>query len=131
MRHRERRIEMRINDTFRRFAAGALALTGLLHLALAPEYLEERAYVGVLFVIGGMAAVGLGVLLWRRDEARLWPLAGVLAGGMAVGFVLSRTVGLPGFHESEWEASGLLSLALEGTVVAAAVQAVRGVLQPA
>jgi hypothetical protein len=48
-----------------------------------------------------------------------------------VGFVLSRTVGLPGFHESEWEASGLLSLALEGTVVAAAVQAVRGVLQPA
>jgi hypothetical protein len=121
MRHRERRIEMRINDTFRRFAAGALALTGLLHLALAPEYLEERAYVGVLFVIGGMAAVGLGVLLWRRDEARLWPLAGVLAGGMAVGFVLSRTVGLPGFHESEWELSGVLCLVLEvGFVVVAA-----------
>jgi hypothetical protein len=33
---------------------------------------------------------------------------------MAIGFVLSRTVGLPGFHEGEWELSGLISLLLEG-----------------
>jgi hypothetical protein len=47
---------------------------------------------------------------------------------MALGFVLSRTVGLPGFHESEWEASGLLTLLLEGTVVVAAANAVRAQL---
>jgi hypothetical protein len=35
---------------------------------------------------------------------------------MAAGFVLSKTVGLPGFHEGEWELYGLTSLALEGVV---------------
>jgi hypothetical protein len=44
---------------------------------------------------------------------------------MALGFVLSRTAGLPGFHESEWELSGLLSLLLEAGVVVAAVAALR------
>jgi hypothetical protein len=43
-----------------------------------------------------------------------------ISAGMAVGFVLSRTVGLPGFHESEWELSGLVSLALEGGFIALA-----------
>ena len=46
---------------------------------------------------------------------------------MAAGFVLSRTVGLPGFHESEWELSGLLSLLLEGGFVAAALASVSSV----
>ena len=39
---------------------------------------------------------------------------------MAAGLLLSRTVGLPGFHESEWEPSAVLSLLLEGGFVAAA-----------
>lgn len=39
---------------------------------------------------------------------------------MGVGFVLSRTVGLPGFQESEWELSGLVALVLEVGFLAAA-----------
>ena len=50
----------------------------------------------------------------------------VVAAGMAVGFILSRTTGQPGFHESEWEVSGLVSLLLEGWVVAGAWQLLRG-----
>lgn len=42
---------------------------------------------------------------------------------MAVGFILSRTVGLPGFHESEWELSGLISVLLEIGVVGLAAAA--------
>jgi hypothetical protein len=108
--------------------AGLLSLagTGVLHLALAPEYFSEQAYVGVLFVLGGIACLGLAGWIWKRvDDAAAWTLAALAAAGMALGFILSRTVGLPGFHESEWEASGLISLLLEGTVVVAAANAMR------
>jgi hypothetical protein len=43
----------------------------------------------------------------------------VIAFAMAAGFILSRTIGLPGFHPHDWEASGLLSLGLEGGYLAA------------
>jgi hypothetical protein len=42
---------------------------------------------------------------------------------MGLGFVLSRTVGLPGFKEAEWELSGIVSLLLEGGVLVAAAVA--------
>ena len=110
----------------RRGAAAALAATGVLHLALAPEYLSEQLYVGVLFVLGGLASIAVASVIWLRDDARALAAGAALAAGMAVGFVLSRTVGLPGFHESEWEASGLLSLLLEGFVLFGAALAIRG-----
>ena len=101
----------------RHLAAGLLAATGVLHLILAPEYLEEQAYVGVLFILGGLVAAAIAVRLWVAEDARAWLAGALVAAGMAVGFVLSRTVGLPGFHEAEWEVSGLLSLLFEGGFV--------------
>jgi hypothetical protein len=109
-----------------RVAAVALALTGLIHLILAPEYLGEEAYVGVLFLLGAAACGVLAIRLWRAPDPPSWMLAALVAGGMALGFVLSRTTGLPGFKESEWELSGLVTLVLEGTVVAAAAIALAG-----
>ena len=106
-----------------RIAAVALALTGLIHLVLAPEYLGEEAYVGVLFLLGAAACALLALRLWRAPDLPSWTLAALTAGGMGLGFVLSRTTGLPGFKESDWELSGLLTLLLEGLVVGAAVAA--------
>jgi peptidoglycan/LPS O-acetylase OafA/YrhL len=108
--------------TTRKAAAIAAAGIAAIHLALAPEYLEEATYVGVLFILGGLAAGLVAIRLWRVDDALAWVAGALIAAGMAVGFVLSRTLGLPGFHESEWELSGLLSLLLEAAfLVAAAV----------
>lgn len=109
-----------------RIGAGALAATGVLHLILTPEYLEEQAYIGVLFIAGGIAALVLAAAIWRRDDPRAWGAAALIAAGMGIGFVLSRTTGLPGFHEGEWELSGVVSLLLEGTVIVAALSALRG-----
>ena len=109
-------------STSRRVAALLLAATGALHLVLVPEYLGEAAYIGVLFALGGIAALVLAARLWRNDDSLAWAAAAALAGGMAVGFVLSRTTGLPGFHETEWEGSGLLSLALEAGVAGLAAR---------
>ena len=97
----------------RRTAAGLLGTTGLLHLVLAPEYLEEKTYVGVLFILGGMTALAVAARLWNEDDRRAWGLGAVVAAGMAVGFVLSRSVGLPGFHEDDWELSGVISVLIE------------------
>jgi len=113
------------SQTLRRGVAAALAATGALHLALAPEYLSEQAYVGALFIAGGISALVLAVVTWFRDDARALLAGAAIAAGMAVGFVLSRTTGLPGFHESEWEGSGLLSLLLEAIVVGGVWQLLR------
>jgi hypothetical protein len=114
---------MTTNETTRRTAAGLLGATGVLHLLLAPEYLAEQAYIGVLFILGGLAAAVLAAVLWRRDEPLAWVGGAAIAAGMAAGFVLSRTTGLPGFHESEWELSGIVSLLLEGGFLALAAAA--------
>lgn len=112
----------------RRAAAAALAAIGGIHLVLAPEYFGEKAYIGVLFVAGGLAAVAAALALWRTDHAPSWGVGSLIAAGMGLGFVLSRTVGLPGFHESEWELSGVVSLVLEAGFIAAAAMWARGAL---
>jgi hypothetical protein len=117
----ERRQAMETSN-LRKGVAVALAATGALHLVLTPEYSEEQAYLGVLFVVGGLAAIGLAWAVWTRADARALVLGTLVALGMGVGFILSRTVGLPGFHETEWELSGLVSLLLEGVVIVGATQ---------
>jgi uncharacterized membrane protein YciS (DUF1049 family) len=97
--------------------------TALIHAVLASEYLQEQTYIGVLFIAGAIAGAMVAVRLWMRDDLAAWALGAVIAAGMGVGFILSRTVGLPGFHESEWELSGLLSVLLEAAFFGAAVPA--------
>lgn len=109
----------------RKLAAGALALTGLVHLVLAPEYLGEQAYVGVLFLAGAAASAVVAARLWWHEDQRAWLAGTALALGMGVGFVLSRTTGLPGFHEGEWELSGMVTLLLEAAFVGAALPSLR------
>ncbi len=110
------------SPTLRHISAGALAAVGAIHLILAPEYFSEQAYVGVLFVLGGLALLAFATRLWRSDDVPSWLLGALTMAGMGLGFVLSRTVGLPGFHESEWELSGLLCLVLEAGFVGAAAK---------
>jgi hypothetical protein len=111
------------SPTTRKLAAAALAAVGVIHLILSPEYLSEQAYIGALFIAGGLFMCGLAVALWRADNVPSWLLGALTMAGMGIGFVLSRTTGLPGFHESEWELSGIVSLVLEAGFVAAAFPA--------
>lgn len=111
-------------------AAAALAATGVQHVLLTGEYLREAPYIGVSFAIGGAICVALAVILARhalsgRRSALVdlaWRGGVVVAAGFAVGYVLSRTTGLPGFmHEiGEWEPDGALSLWFEGAFLALA-----------
>ena len=108
----------------RRAAALLLVATGLLHLAIVGEYFDAAAYLGVLFVAGAGLGFFAAYVLWREDDRRAWGLGVVITAGMFVGYLLSRTVGLPAFHEEEWEVSGTISLLLEGGFLLAAAAAV-------
>lgn len=112
-----------ISPTIRKLSAAALAAVGVIHLVLSPEYFSEQAYIGVLFVAGGLFLCALAVALWRVDNVPSWLLGALTMAGMGIAFVLSRTTGLPGLKESEWELSGVVALVLEAGFVAAAIAA--------
>src|SRR4051795_12043846 len=109
-----------VTERTRKLAAAALAAVGAIHLILTPEYLNEQLYVGVLFIVGGIALLTLAARLWRRDDGPTWFLGALTMAGMGLGFVLSRTTGLPSFHPNDWELSGLLCLVLQAGFVGVA-----------
>jgi hypothetical protein len=115
-----------ISQPIGRLAAAAIAITGIIHLVLSPEYFGEQAYLGVLFVAGALVCGYVAVKVWTaRATTADWLLGAATAAGMFIGFILSRTVGLPGFKESEWELSGLISLLLEAGFLGVAMTALR------
>jgi hypothetical protein len=81
-------------------AAAVLGLAGLLHAFITMEYLKEKAYIGVSFGLSFILCSIVAVWLWKRNDRLAWVAGTLLAGGMLAGFLLSRTIGLPGFDES-------------------------------
>ena len=105
----------------RRAAAGAIALAGVLHLALVPEYLSEKPYIGILFLLSVPLTATAAMLLWVGNSRAGWALGGLTAAGMRAGFVASRTIGLPGYHASEWS-EGIPSMAAEAAFLLLALR---------
>src|SRR5215212_9291629 len=84
-----------MTETIRRAAAAALAVVGAIHLILSPEYFDEQAYIGVLFVAGGIVLLAFAYRLWRADDVPSWLLGALTMAGMGLGFVLGQlTLGL-------------------------------------
>jgi hypothetical protein len=93
--------------------ASLIAAVGLVHLLEAPEELEEATYLGLLFLanFGGAVVAAIGIYRGHRWGLGLGAL---LAGGAFVGYVISRTLGLPGMPVEEWlDPLGVISLLVE------------------
>ena len=104
-----------------------IVVVGLIHLIDAPEDLEEGSYLGFLFVANFLGALAAAAGIYRGNRWG-WSLGLLVAGGAFVGYVISRTIGLPGLPvEEAWlEPLGVLSLIVEalfvGTVLASFVR---------
>lgn len=101
-------------------AAIGLAAVALIHVLDLPGKLEETPYLAV----GYLALIGLALVtaesLVRKDTLLGWLSALALSVGTVAGFVLTRTVGLPGATDDigNWlEPLGLASLFVEGAVI--------------
>ncbi|ARF56914.1 hypothetical protein B1H19_24520 [Streptomyces gilvosporeus] len=103
-----------------RGVAGLSALLcAVVHIVIAPEHLQEMTYIGVLFLISSVALLLAAAGLARRNPLPGWWLGTLISGGMILGFALSRTVGLPSYHEGTWDPPyGVLSVASESVFIA-------------
>jgi len=98
----------------------AILGTGLIHVVEAREAFGEAAYKGVLFVANGLGALVAAAGIYRNQRGLGWVLGLLVAGGSLVGYVASRTVGLPGLPaepDAWFEPMGVASLACEGLFV--------------
>jgi hypothetical protein len=109
-------------------AATALLAAGVVHIPLIREHLHEAPYIGVLFIALTVACGGCAVLLVAYDHPLVWTLSGGVAALAVIGYLLSRTVGLPqiGDDIDNWsDPWGTAALLTEGLVVVIAAFALR------
>jgi len=95
-----------------------IVVVGLIHLINSPEDLEEGSYTGLLYLANFFGALAAAVGIYRGKRWG-WALGFLVAAGAFAGYLISRTVGLPGLPvETEWlEPLGVLSLLVEGLFV--------------
>ena len=111
-------------------AVGMIGMV-VVHLIDLPEKQEEAPYMALLFeaLIAACLVLAPALLLARPPLLRLvWMASGVLALLTVVGFILSRSVGLPRLedHVGDWaNPVGIASLVLEAMVIAASAVALR------
>jgi uncharacterized membrane protein YfcA len=112
-----------IRDTTRsdtRVGAGisVIVIVGLIHLINSPKDLEEGSYTGLLYLANFFGAITAAIGIYR-GRSWGWSLGALVSVGAFVGYVISRTIGLPGLPvEEEWlEPLGLLSLLVEALFV--------------
>jgi hypothetical protein len=120
----------------RMVAIGSLGGVALVQVLQLPDAFAAVDYIGILFICAIVAALLLAATLTRMSDERVWALTGALPALLLIGFVLSRTSGLPGFTDDigEWsEPLGLVSLVFEGLLVclSAVVLDLGRVLHPA
>ena len=108
------------STTVKLFGIAAIVATGLIHLGDAPDAFGEATYKGLLFVANGVFALVAAVGVYRDQRAWGWSLGLLVAGGAFIGYVLSRTVGLPGLppEPDAWlEPMGVASFIAEGLFI--------------
>ncbi len=104
--------------------AGAytISFVGLIHLIVSDEHFEAATYLGWLFLANFVGATVAAIGIYWGGHRWGWLLGDAVAGGAFVLYVVSRVLGLPGFHpEGVWEwvrLDGLFSLGLEGLFMA-------------
>jgi hypothetical protein len=101
-------------------AAIGLAGVALIHLLDLPGQLSETPYIFFLYLALMVSSIVLAGVLIGTSDARAWAAATVLSALVIVGYVLSRTTGLPQSSDDvgNWsEPLGMASLFVEGSLV--------------
>ncbi len=108
----------------------AIALAGLIHLAVAPMHYAHAPAHGIFFALAGGVEILWALAFWRRPSLRLYHTGLAVAGGLVVLWAVTRALPAPFGHGPEAiEASGLVCKVSELTgVIALGMLALRGQL---
>lgn len=93
------------------------------HIPVTQDHLIEAPYIGVGFILLTVAGLLLAQLLLLADTAAVWIWTAIVSGAAVLGYLLSRTVGLPQIRDDigNWgEPLGIVCLAAEAVMLAAA-----------
>jgi hypothetical protein len=124
-------VKRAVDDAIARAVAiGGLIAVALIHILQLPTAFGDAGYLGGLFIAAVVACLALAAVLTRTSDDRAWFAAAGFTALILLGYVISRSVGLPGFTDDVgvWsEPPGLASMVAEGLTifVTAAVLATR------
>lgn len=113
----------------RAITIAGLVGVALIHVLQLPDAFAEEGYLGALFICAVAGCLVLAAALTRSSDRLVWELAAALPALILLGYVVSRSVGLPGFTGDigEWsEPPGLASMVLEPLVIAVSVAVLAG-----
>lgn len=102
------------------FGIVLILIIGLIHVIDAKDSFSDAAYKGWLFYANGVGALIAAYGIYRKHHWG-WDLGLLIAAGSFIGYVTSRTVGLPYIpaEPDAWlEPLGVASLIAEGLFVA-------------
>lgn len=125
-----------LRSPLRWLAAATLAASGAVHIPIIGMHLEEAPYIGYLFIALTAACIALAVAVLLVDSVVVWAAGGVVTALAVVGYVLSRTVGLPQIADDigNWtDPLGVAAITAETVTVLLAVLVLRRaqpILQP-
>jgi hypothetical protein len=108
-------------------AIAGLAATIAIHVTELAGKVDEVTYLGFGYVALSAAAV-VAIVMLAVGDRRGWPLAAATTGSTLVGYVLTRTTGLPGSMDDigNWsEPLAIWAMVAEVVVCALAVAAFR------
>jgi len=94
------------------------------HVPVMESHLVEAPYVGVGFVLLVIAGLYLAVRLIVGPDELVWAGCGLVATVAVVGYVLSRSVGLPQLGDDVgawWDPLGITAVSCELATIAAVV----------
>jgi hypothetical protein len=115
---------MRSMVVLRRIVAAILLIViGIIHLMIIKVGLHLQMYLGVLFIIDVVAAFISALWIAFLDAWGGWLLGLLAALGPLIGYILTRTMRLPGLHILPTSSIGDASVVIEAIVIVFAIWA--------
>lgn len=104
-------------------AIASIAVTGLVHATQASDSFHDARYKGWLFVANAVGGLVSAVAIYLGIDWGKW-LGLLVAGGALIGYIASRTIGLPGLPaepDAWFEPAGVVAVLAEVVFLAAFV----------
>jgi len=97
-----RRMTLKTTKLYKWIGIIVILVAGLIHLYDAPGEFQDAPYMGILFFAFFLGSIVSAVGIYRGELLWGWALGGLLSIGAIIGYLISRTVGMPISGMEDW-----------------------------